>query len=263
MFFYAAKIVGFLLQPSAILLLSVIGAFVALSGGWSRLARWPAAIAAAIVMAGISPLPNILTLPLEQRFTRATLDGPPVTGIIVLGGGEDAYVGQARQAHALTDAGERISEAVELARRLPNARVIFSGGSADLAGGGPTEAVAVVGMWTGMGIARERILAEDRSRDTFENAVFTRELVRPQPGQRWLLITSATHMPRAMGIFRKAGFAVEPWPVDYRTSGWADAYRWFYVPADGLRRLDLVTREYVGLLAYRITGRSDEVWPGP
>ncbi len=263
MFFTIAKTVGFFLQPSALLALLILGSAIALRVGRVRLGTRLVTAAAMIVFASLSPLPNILTLPLEQRFPRASLDGPAIYGIIVLGGGEDAYVARARQVHALTDAGERVSEAVALAHRLPNARIVFSGGSADIAGGGPTEASAVVAMWTDMGIARERIVAEDKSRDTFENAAFTRDLLQLEKGQRWLLVTSATHMPRAMGIFRKAGFVVEAWPVDYRTAGWADAGRLFYVPADGLRRLDLVTREYLGLVAYRLTGRTDDLWPRP
>lgn len=260
MFFYVAKIAGFLLQPSAVLALSTILALMAVLAGRRRIAIVFVAIAALICAAAISPLPNILALPLEQRYPRAALDGPPIQGIVILGGGEDAYVAAARGAHALTDAGERISEAVALALRLPEAKIVFSGGSADLEGGGPTEASAVNAMLTSMGVDQRRLVLEDKSRDTYENAVLTRKILKPRPGERWILVTSATHMPRAMAIFRKAGFAVEPWPVDYRTAGWQDAARPFYVPADGLRRLDLVTREYIGLLAYWASGRTDTLW---
>ena len=83
------------------------------------------------------------------------------------------------------------------------------------------------------------------------------------PGKRWLLITSAYHMPRAMGAFRQAGFDVEPWPVDYRTRGTADLTRPFDKVSEGLRRVDVATREWVGLLAYWVTGRSDALFPGP
>lgn len=260
MFFYVAKIAGFLLQPSAILVLSTILALIALLAGRRRIAIALVAIAALICAAAISPLPNILALPLEQRYPRTALDGPPIRGVVILGGGEDAYVAAARSTHALTDGGERISEAVALAVRLPEAKIVFSGGSADLQVGAPTEASAVHAMLTSMGVDRQRLVLEDKSRDTYENAVLTREIVKPKPGERWLLVTSAMHMPRAMAIFRNVGFAVEPWPVDYRTAGWQDAARPFYVPADGLRRLDLVTREYIGLVAYWASGRTDTLW---
>jgi len=88
-------------------------------------------------------------------------------------------------------------------------------------------------------------------------------LVQRKPGERWLLVTSAWHMPRSVGVFRKAGFPIEPWPVDYRTAGLWDALRPFEAPADGLKRLDTAVREWIGLVIYRITGRSDAVFPGP
>jgi uncharacterized SAM-binding protein YcdF (DUF218 family) len=87
--------------------------------------------------------------------------------------------------------------------------------------------------------------------------------VQPQPGQRWLLVTSANHMPRAMGAFRKAGFTVEPWPVDYRTADKYDRYLMFEAPSEGLRRLELAVHEWIGLIAYRLMGRSDELFPRP
>ena len=122
---------------------------------------------------------------------------------------------------------------------------------------------AVRQMLLGMGVEASRLTIEDRSRDTWENAVFTKAMVAPVAGERWLLVTSAWHMPRAMGVFRKAGFAVEPWPVDYRTTGWRDAATFFGSPAEGLRRLDLVAKEYAGLVAYWLKGRSSALFPAP
>jgi uncharacterized SAM-binding protein YcdF (DUF218 family) len=152
---------------------------------------------------------------------------------------------------------------VALARRLPDAGIVFSGGSAQLIPSPSSEAAVVGGMLGAMGVDGSRVVLEDRSRDTYENATFTRALVQPGRGERWLLVTSAFHMPRAMGVFRAAGFEVEPWPVDYRTRGWVEAAAFFYSAGDGLRRLDLVAKEYAGLLAYALTGRTGSLLPGP
>ncbi len=96
---------------------------------------------------------------------------------------------------------------------------------------------------TALGVPQDRLILEAKSRDTYENAVFLKEeLTRAGelgPGKRWLLITSAYHMPRAMGAFRQAGFDVEPWPVDYRTRGKADLTRPFDKVSEGLRRVDV------------------------
>ena len=212
--------------------------------------------------------PNLLLLPLEQRFSRVSTSGPPITGIIVLGGGESAEIARERGTHAMNEAGERISEAVAFAVAFPTAQIVFSGGTAWIVPSGilrapAREAAAVRSMWTSMGIADQRILIEDRSRDTWENAIFTKALLSPKPGQRWLLVTSAWHMPRAIGVFRAAGMCVEPWPVDYRTSGWSDGLQFSRSAAEGLERLDLVVREYAGLFTYWVGGRSASLFPGP
>ena len=87
--------------------------------------------------------------------------------------------------------------------------------------------------------------------------------MKPKSGERWLLVTSAHHMPRSVGIFRGAGFAVEAFPVDYRTRGAIDLLRPFSTLGDGLRRTDTAMREWVGLAIYRLTGRSDSLFPAP
>ena len=116
-------------------------------------------------------------------------------------------------------------------------------------------------LFDSFGIAKQRILLEDKSRDTDENARFTRDLVQPKPAERWLIVTSAHHMPRSVGVFRAAGFPVEAFPVDYRTRGAIDLLRPFATLGDGLRRTDTATREWVGLVMYRLAGRSEELFP--
>ena len=104
---------------------------------------------------------------------------------------------------------------------------------------------------------------ERLSRNTQENAEFSKALVNPKAGERWLLITSAYHMPRSVGLFRKAGFAVEPYPVDWRVGKAADLLTFSSVIVDGLDRTDLAMREWMGLTAYRASGKIDEWFPGP
>jgi uncharacterized SAM-binding protein YcdF (DUF218 family) len=114
-----------------------------------------------------------------------------------------------------------------------------------------------------LGIPADRIIVEERSRDTAENARFTKALADPRPGERWLLVTSAFHMPRSIGAFRRVGFAVEAYPVDYRTRGPEDLARPFASLGDGLRRSDIAMREWIGLLIYWLAGRTSELFPAP
>jgi uncharacterized SAM-binding protein YcdF (DUF218 family) len=269
MFFYLAKALWFLLQPSTLIALLIGYGAILIWTGWARWGRrFVTAGAILLLIAGLSPLGNALILPLENRFPRANLDDPPPpTGFILLGGAEDRLVGTARHAPTLNEAGERLVEAAILAGRFPEAKIAFSGGDAGILYKSDSEASWAAELLTALGVPRERLILEANARDTYENAAFLKEELNRQgdlaPGKRWLLITSAYHMPRAMGAFRKAGFDVEPWPVDYRTRGAADLTRPFDKVSEGLRRVDVAAREWVGLLAYWLRGRSDALFPAP
>ena len=182
---------------------------------------------------------------------------------MVLGGALDTLVSATRPEAALNEAAERMTAEVDLARRYPAARIIFSGGSGQLIFQGELEADVARRFFDSMGLAPGRVLGEDKSRDTNENAVFSKQLANPQPNERWLLVTSAYHMPRSIGTFRCAGFAVEAYPCDWRTRGASDLARPFTSLGDGFRRTDTAMREWVGLIMYRLTGRSSEFFPGP
>ena len=265
MFFYLAKIFWFFVQPSGLLLVMMIAGAALLRAGRDKAGRrLIASSVALLLLGGLLPVSNWLILPLEQRFPRTDLAGRDVDGIVVLGGAEDARIWVGRDAHALNEAAERFTEAMALARRYPKAKVVFTGGSIEILTKPTIGADAARAIFRDLGLVEgERLLLETKARDTWENAVFAKALAQPKPGERWLLVTSAWHMPRSVGVFRKAGFAVEPWPVDYRTAGPWDALRPFDAPADGLKRLDTAMREWIGLVSYRASGRTDALFPGP
>jgi uncharacterized SAM-binding protein YcdF (DUF218 family) len=261
--FVVSKIAGFFAIPSNLMILMGIFGALLLRTSWARAGR-RLAIASLVLLAiaGLSPIGNILILPLEQRFPAWDSSRGAPDGIVVLGGAITPDVAAIRNDAALNEAAERITATVELARRYPNARVIFSGGDGSLVHSG-NESEAALRLFERLGVAAGRVVAEDRSRNTVENAVFSKQIASPKLGERWLLVTSAYHMPRAMGIFRMAGFPVEAYPVDWRTRGVEDALRPFPTLAEGLRRTDTAVREWAGLLVYWLTGRSSELFPGP
>ncbi len=269
MFFYLAKVLWFLLQPSTLIALLIGYGAILIWTGWARWGRRFVTVGAILLLlAGLSPLGNVLILPLEDRFPRVDLDAPPPpTGFILLGGAEDRLVGTARKAPALNEAGERIVETAILAQRFPGAKIAFTGGDAGVLYKSDSEANGAAALLTALGVPRERLILEAKARDTYENAVFLKQelgkLGLLGPEARWVLITSAYHMPRAMAAFRAAGFDVEAWPVDYRTRGEADLTRPFDKVSEGLRRVDTATREWVGLFAYWLRGRSDVLFPAP
>ncbi|MEA2876590.1 MAG: hypothetical protein QOF14_1786 [Hyphomicrobiales bacterium] len=264
MFFVAAKVFGFFALPSNLLISLGLLGIVLMATRFARAGRRLAMTSLLLIaIAGWSPLGNAIILPLEERFPPWDASRGVPTGIIALGGAIDTVVSPARGEVALNEAAERLTTMAELVRRYPEAHIVFSGGSGRLIYDGATEAEFAVRLFESFGIAKSRIILESKSRDTDENARFTKELLLPKPGERWLLVTSAHHIPRSVGVFRAAGFPVEAYPVDYRTRGAADLLRPFSNVGDGLRRTDTAAREWVGLVVYWVTGRSSVLFPAP
>jgi len=264
MFFVLSKVLGFFTVPSnAIAVLCTLG-IVLLLTRWRRAATRLLALGVfLLLLLGYSPAGNVLLLMLSERFPAWQFDGREPDGIIVLGGPIDSEVSAARNALETDSSAERLIAMLELARRFPKARIVFSGGSGNLITNSVAEAPLAGQLLSRFGVAPDRIVLEDKSRTTEENAVFTRQLVTPKPGERWLLVTSAFHMPRSIGAFRRAGFAIEAYPVDWRTRGWVDAMTPFDKLSAGLARADVAVHEWTGLIAYRISGRSSALFPSP
>ena len=264
MFFALSKILGFFVVPSnAIAVVCVLGAVLLLTRWRRGGSRILAAGVLLLLLLGYLPLGNLLLLPLSERFPAWAAGGRVPDGIIVLGGAIDAERSNARGSLELDASAERIVAMLQLARRYPAARIVFTGGSPNLIEGPEPEAPIAGDLLEDFGTMRARIVLESESRTTAENATFTRQLVAPKPGERWLLVTSAFHMPRSIGAFRKAGFDVEAYPVDWRTRGWSDAFKPFDKLSAGLARVDVAIHEWTGLIAYWATGRSSELFPGP
>lgn len=259
--FLASKLLWGVLRPNTLaLLLAVLGALLLWRG--RRFGRWPALLGLGWFAAVFAlPVAALLTLPLEERFPRPA---PPaqVTGIIVLGGAVEQQLTQAHGIPALNGAAERMTEAVALARRYPEARLVFTGGSSAIIPGGPSEADTARMLFTDLGLPPERLTFESESRNTWENAALSRRLVQPGSGETWLLVTSASHMPRAMGCFRSVGWGVTPWPVNY-TTGRDPALWWSWPFPTRLNQAEWALREWVGLAAYRLMGRTTALFPAP
>ena len=236
MIYYVSKVLWLIAAPTSALVL--IGASAALWAllGRSDCAAWLAAVAACgLAIGAFTPIGFALSIPLEYRFPFSPPDSQAhPDGIIVLGG--SSFHGM---------------DAVEaLSRGYPEARIIFSGFSS-----------TAINRFVRLGGDPARAYVESRPLTTFEDAVYSAALLKPKPSERWLLVTSAFHMPRAVGCFRAAGFHVQPYPV-----GFGDPAHLFAPYATGstaLLYLDAAAKEWIGLIAYRLMGRTDALFPGP
>jgi uncharacterized SAM-binding protein YcdF (DUF218 family) len=264
-FFILSKTLGLMLLPTNFLIgLGVAGAILlATRFAWFG-RKLVTAVTVLLVLCGFSPLGNWLLYPLESRFPPWDASRGAPDGILVLGGSIDPELSAVHGVVVFKASADRLIAAAALARQYPNARVAFTGGSANLVSDDSAREADYAGsVFESLGIAKERLTMERRSRNTFENAEFSKAMLAPKAGERWLLVTSAYHMPRSVGIFRKVGFAVEPYPVDWQVGGRADLLKFSIRAVDGLDLVDTGVREWMGLIAYRILGRTSEFFPGP
>ena len=264
LFFVLSKTIGIMLLPTNFLIgIGVIGALLLATRMASAGRKLLVFAIVLFAICGFSPLGNLLLYPLEQRFPPWDAARGAPAGIVVLGGSIDSDVSAAHGVAVVAGAADRIIAAAALAHRYPDARLIFTGGSASLVSDDAREADYAAALFESLGLSRQRLTMERRSRNTHENAEFSRALAAPKAGERWLLVTSAFHMPRSIGLFRKVGFDVEAYPVDWRVGGREGLLRFTAVSLEGLDRVNAAVREWMGLAAYWATGKTDRLLPGP
>ena len=247
-------------QPSALIVGTISAGTILVVLERSRRTMWCLFTGtAALVLCAWTPLIPSLMRPLEDRFPRAAMPRH-VTGIIVLGGAFDPAQSLDRGTIALNNRAERMTIFVKLARQYPAATLVFSGGKADRHTSAPTEAQLARNFLIGCGISPTRVIFEGASRNTRENALLSRRLVRLRAADNWLLVTSAADMPRAVGTFREIGWNTIAVPADYHTST-----SWWTVPGvvSGLAELDWTSHEWVGLLYYKLRGWTPTFFPSP
>lgn len=263
MFFFLSKTAGLLLRPSFTLMAIGIAGLLLLPTRWRRAGTRLVVVSfVLLLLVGISPLAEILTHALESRFPKWDAARGAPDGIVVLGGAISPGLSRDHGETAVNGNAGRLFAIGRLARDYPQARIIYSGGDGTLGGDDGVEADYLPPIAELFGIARSRVILERRARNTVENAVFSKELAQPKPGERWLLVTSAQHMPRAVGAFRQAGFPVEAYPVAWR-AGLKVSLSPTLSIASNLAGLDAVAYEWVGLLAYWLTGKTPALFPAP
>lgn len=255
--FIASKLLSFATQPLAWAALLLLGALLLLPArrAWGSRLGWAAL--GVLLLQGWEPLPDALLRQLEAQYPEpapaASLQ--PYVGVVLLGGAlESAYVWQGHAQPALNDAAERMTQGLRLLQLHPHLQLLFTGGEGELVAGALSEAQRAKMFFDHMGVAPQRVRYESASRTTYENAVLSAALPGVNPDQPWLLLTSASHMPRAMATFRKAGWRVTAYPVDFQTGAptpWSQ-----YSLARGAHKWQLALHELLGLLAYRLADRA-------
>jgi len=251
------------LQPANLLLLVLL-----LACGLTWFRHWYAArglitvLTLIVLISAVTPIGAWLVAPLENRFPSLRTLPKDVAGIVVLGGASDETLSALRGQVVLGSAGERLLAFLELARNYPSAPLLISRGRNGDGQQSATSTTLPPAFFARYGIGPNRVQIETRSRNTVENATLGHRLIKPDPADQWILVTSAWHMPRAVGVFRSTGWNIIPYPVDYRTSG-AFSLAPAFNTSRGFMLVAMGLREWAALAIYRMRGFTDAWFPAP
>lgn len=271
LYFLFAKVAGWLLTPSALFMAAVMLGFLLLlmrpgtraGERLSQLGRRLIGLALlGYVAVAMLPVGQWALGKLEDRFPASAHSSEPVAGIVVLGGSIDTVLTRERGQVSVSSSVERLIEFIRLARVHPQAKLVFSGGNGRVFDVKPSEAEVAQAFFRDVGFDDARVHYEDRSRNTAESARLSYEQFTPKADERWLLVTSARHMPRAMGLFRHAGWPVVAHPVDYQLRPNAPTNWWPRWPGR-IDYADVAAYEWGGLIVARLRGRIDSIFPQP
>ena len=260
--FLASKIFWLLAQPLSLIFILLLASYMFGAAGFKRLHGALSGIAATLFFFTLfTSAGGVLLQTLENRIARPASLPADLSCIIILGGAFENEVIAARGGTEFNQAADRFVEGAKLAKAHPAARILVSGGDGSFSGTYEGDASASEAFFSAFGIAPERLLREDRSRTTFENADNSKDMLESHGLSNCLLITSAFHMPRSVGLFRKLGLTVTPWPVDYRTSGVLNLSLDFSQPSLNAQLTTTAMREWTGLFAYYLSGRTHTLFP--
>jgi uncharacterized SAM-binding protein YcdF (DUF218 family) len=260
MFFGLSKLFWAIAQPlNALCLLGLAGLLLGLR--WKKVGQGMARAALILILAvGILPIGPFLFTWLERQYPPVIELPARIDGIIVLGGAFEAYLTKTTGQVTANDQIERLFCFVDLGQKNPAAKMLYSGGSGDIMNQTAMEGDDARAFFSLIGFDRE-VLYEEKSRNTYENVLYSREMMNPAPGENWVVVTSGYHMPRAMGIFEKQGWNVIPYPCDLKTDGRYDALRRLPNVAGNYQFLNLAVKEIIGSIVYYVTGKSAFILP--
>ena len=258
MFFPLSKIIGAFISPLNLICLFLVigGLLLAFKKKAGRSYIFVAAVL--FILFGIFPTGTNMMVMLERHYDRPAIMPDWINNVLVLGGTFESDISSARGVPVLNETAERVIETTALMERYPYAIIIFSGGNGhlwDRERQAETDDMAFY--LDHIGVPDDNVLYESESRNTYENIKFSRNLFTPVPYETWVIVTSAYHMPRTMGVIRTLNWPgqIIPYPTDYRTTG---RISWIPRPElvlNNLHNADIALHEYAGLLAYQLTGK--------
>jgi uncharacterized SAM-binding protein YcdF (DUF218 family) len=256
-----SKIVWLLISPEAILLLFSIAGVFCLFLDKTKFAKYILAFSiTCFSLIAFLPVDEWLAYPLEKRFITNPELPEHIDGVIVLGGSLSPTSSTVWDQVEINSSGERVFAFISLAKRFPDAKLVFTGGNGSLSQQDFKEADIAQYFVNSLGISNSRVIYERNSRNTYENVIYSKSLAQPDSGENWLLVTSAIHMPRAVGLFCKQDWPVIPYPVDHNTIP-GQLLRVEFNFSENLNFFTRTIHEWIGLLAHRLSGKTNSFFP--
>ncbi|MCX4187590.1 YdcF family protein [Methylophaga sp. OBS4] len=261
LFFVISKITWGFLSPSSLMIWLLLLTTLLL---WLNYVRQTKRLLLLLSLAGFFmlayPVSDWLMYPLETRFSQLEILPESIDGIVVLGGAEELKLSRSWNSAEVGQGAERILAAAKLAQHYPDVPIIYTGGSnlvqmQDL----DKKGVISKALLIQAGVDESRLILESDSRNTFENFLRIKPVL-PQADGRYLLVTSAFHMPRSVGVARQQQINVVPYPVDFRSNHPQYRY-WDFDLFAHLQVLESAWHEWLGLSVYFLTGKTAEWLP--
>jgi uncharacterized SAM-binding protein YcdF (DUF218 family) len=255
LFYWLSKLIWLFISPDNLLLIwFAVGVILLCLDSFVWAKRLLGSLLFLLLLIGLFPVGSWLLYPLESRYS-PNPELQQVDGIIALSGALDPMQTELWDQVMVGGAAERNFAFMRLAREFPKAKLVYTGGASSMVNQNYKAADVAKRLFKEQGLDLSRIIFERESRNTWENGLFTKRLVIPKEGERWVLITTAWHMPRSVDVFCKLGWDVIPYPVDFQTTpGYLFTMNWSF--AGHLAGLVTAVRAWVGQIAYQLTGKS-------
>ncbi len=261
LFFISSKILWLIISPENLIVIALFATFILFLSKKLRLAKkFFYVTSSTIFIIALFPIGSWLIYPLETQFPAHPNLPEKIDGIILLGGSFNTSSSQAWGKVQTNNFADRIHSFIALKYKYPNAKAIFTGGIASVNSTYPTEAFFAQKLFNDMGLEDEQILYESKARNSYENIIYAKRLALPKQGENWIVVSSAFHLPRTVGIFCQQNWPIIPYPADFHSN--PDS---MFMPelnlSDNLNLLNYAIHEWIGLIAYHLTGKTTEWLP--
>ena len=260
MSFYLSKILWLIINPFNIFIFFIFFGFIShffLRNIFYKLSFFIAMLF--FVITALMPTGKYMFYQLEKKFHSKILLPKKIDGILILSGATNPLLTKEFDQINLNGSIERLTESIQLLKKYPTAKIIFSGGSGSLQNPDLTHAYVAKKFYIQQQIDVNKIIFESKSRNTFENIFFSKEIANPKPTENWILITTAFHMTRALNIGEKLNWQFIPYAVDFQLSkkfSWKPTLNFL----NNILLMQSASHEWVGLIAYYFMGRTNKIY---